>query len=330
MVKAIGLFSGGLDSILACKLIMEQGIKVKGLAFLMDFASRDTDGFKERLKKTAKQINLELDIIDVSEEFLELIRNPVHGFGKNLNPCIDCKTFFLTKAKEIMDKEGYDLIFTGEVIGQRPMSQRKEALNIISNSSGLKGTLLRPLSAKILPETAAEQKGLVDRSKLLDLNGRSRKPQMALAQKYGIKIYGTPAGGCLLTDPIFAKRLLDIIEHDSLDKESIKLLKFGRHFRLDAKTKVIVGRDEKENDIIEEQVQENDLLFEGDDFSSPIGLLRGNITQENIKKAAELVVSHTRESAKEKVKVIFWPKEGFVDVLDVSAASPKERETLRI
>jgi len=330
MVKAIGLFSGGLDSVVACKVIMEQGIKVKGLTFLMDFASRDTKGFKDRLKRTAKQINLDLDILDVSEEFLKLIRNPIHGFGKNLNPCIDCKTFFLTKAKKIMIEEDYDFIFTGEVIGQRPMSQRKEALNIISKSSGLKGTLLRPLSAKILPETIAEQKGLVDRSKLLDLNGRSRKPQMALAEKYGIKVYGSPAGGCLLTDPIFSKRLLDIIEHHSLDMESIRLLKYGRHFRLDDKTKVIIGRDEPDNDLIEAEVKGNDILLEGYDFGSPIALVRGNITEENIKVSAELLVLHTKERNEKNVKLIFWNKEGHMDFIDVSATTVEYRDSIRI
>jgi tRNA U34 2-thiouridine synthase MnmA/TrmU len=225
-IKAVALFSGGLDSILAVKLIQEQGIEVRGVNFKTPFFG---------LSKTfavIKNIDIDLEIIDITQELLEILRNPKHGFGKNMNPCIDCHSLMFKKAGEYMIKIGASFIISGEVLGERPMSQNRNSLNIIKRESGFEGRILRPLSALLLAETIPEKEGLVDRSKLLDISGRSRKRQMELAAKMGIDDYPSPAGGCKLTEPAFSKRLRDLFTQDSFSLEDIELLKLGRHFRL--------------------------------------------------------------------------------------------------
>ena len=309
MSKAIGLFSGGLDSVLACKLMMDMGVEVKGLSFIMSFAAKDTEGFKAKIKERAKAINLDLELIDISDVFLDLLENPSYGFGKHMNPCIDCKILMLTKAKKIMQEKGYDFIFTGEVLGERPMSQRRPALNSIEKRSGLRGYLLRPLSAKLLNETIAEKEGLIDREQLLSFSGRSRKPQMALADKYGIHEYAAPAGGCLLTDPQFAKRLIDITDNEGITIENVDLLKCGRHFRLDDKTKLVIGRDHNDNENIIKLKNKEDNLLKADDFAGPIGLLRGEQTDQNIKLSAGILVSYTKRKDEKNLPVLYWTKE---------------------
>jgi len=245
---ALFLFSGGLDSILAVKLLQEQGIKVAGLTFVSYFFNSDL------AKESAKNLDIKLKIIDFSDEHLDMVKNPQYGYGKAINPCIDCHILMLKKAKEISEK--FDFVATGEVLGERPMSQNKRALELIAEQSGLKDYLLRPLSAQLLEPTVPEKNGLVARNKLLDISGRSRKRQIVLAKKWGIKEYPTPAGGCLLTDFQFGRRLKELFKQwPDCRGDDVRLLKLGRHFWV-KDNKIIVGRNQTENKEIKKLVND--------------------------------------------------------------------------
>ncbi len=328
--KAIVLFSGGLDSILAAKVIMDQGIDLVGMNFIMEFAARDIEAHKEKIRQTASQINLETEIIDISKEFLHLLKKPPHGFGGHMNPCIDCKIFMLKKAKSLMKKYGAAFVITGEVLGERPMSQHRKSLEVIEAESGLKDYLLRPLSAKLLPETKIERQNLVDREKLFDIHGRSRNRQLALAKELKIHRFFTPAGGCLLTDPVFSEKLKDLIKHKGLALDEVKLLKSGRHFRFDSKTKFILGRDQRENRQILRQKKENDMLFEPYDFSGPVGILRGKQTGKNIELAAGFVISHSKRKDQPCSKIKTRKNKGEKVIVTASAVKREVIDGLRI
>jgi len=308
-VKAIALMSGGLDSLLAAKVIAEQGVEVQGVCFVMSFASRDINRFENRVRKTADNAGIPLKMVDISEEFIEILGKPEHGYGANMNPCIDCKILMLRRAKKMMEEESADLVVTGEVLGERPMSQRRDALNIIQKGSGLNGYLLRPLSAKILDETIPEQEGKIDRDKLYDFSGRGRTPQFELAKKFGITEYFTPAGGCLLTDPLFSKRLKDLMKNEGLSAKNIKLLKQGRHFRIDSKTKVIVGRDEDDNEKILQAKEDSDVIMRLKEKAGPYVLLRGDISWPNIEEAAGFCVSHSKFRDPSGEILEYWQRE---------------------
>ncbi|MGB9798098.1 MAG: tRNA 4-thiouridine(8) synthase ThiI, partial [bacterium] len=270
-MKAIVLLSGGLDSTLAIKLLLEQGIDVIAVHFTSPF-------FRSSWAvKTAREWGIPLLEIDITDDILKLLKAPPHGFGSQMNPCIDCHALMLRKAKEIMEEVGASFVATGEVLGERPMSQNREALRIVEKESGLEGLLLRPLSAKLLPPTIPEKEGWVDREKLLDIKGRSRKRQLELAEKWGIKDYPSPAGGCLLTDPQFSKRLKDLLDNKELTKENVVLLKLGRHFRLRKGVKLVVGRNKEENERIREFSREGGILLRAYSHKGPDGLLRGDI-----------------------------------------------------
>jgi len=220
------------------------------------------------------------------------VKHPKHGYGRNMNPCIDCRIFMLKRAKAYMEESGAAFIVTGEVLGQRPMSQRKDAMHLIEREAGLEGFILRPLSAKVLPITIPEKEGWVDREKLLNISGRSRKPQIELADHYGIHDYPCPAGGCLLTDPGFAKRMKDLMVHvPNFSLNDVHLLKMGRHFRLSHTIKLVVGRNEEENQKIQTFAQGEDILLKVSSFPGPLSLLRGKPEEEDIKKAAA-ITSH--------------------------------------
>ena len=331
--KAIALFSGGLDSILAAKVIMDQGIEVLGINFVMEFASINIENHKRRIAEVASQINMKYQFLDISEEYLGVLKNPEHGFGSNINPCIDCKIFMLKKAKDLMKETGASFIITGEVLGERPMSQRRDALNIIEKKSGLKEYLLRPLSAKLLGETIPEKNGIVDRKKLFDIRGRSRKPQFKLAESFGIKKYFNPAGGCLLTDPNFSKRLKDLIGHNAVTLEEIRLLKIGRHFRFSDTTKFILGRDEEDNNKIVNLKNQGDIAFEPDDYSGPMGILRGEDKERFIDLAASFLVSYSKNKHGKKISVIYWTdpaqkKQVFADPVEKELAEGKKVESI--
>jgi len=289
-VKALVLFSGGLDSILAVKILQQQGVHVDGITFKSYFFD------EEQAKKSAEEIGIKLKIIDFSKKHLKMVENPKHGYGKNMNPCIDCHRAMLEQASKV---KGYDFIATGEVLGERPMSQNKESLNLIGR--GIK--VLRPLSAKLLDETEMEKSGLVDRARLLDISGRSRKPQLELVKKYNIEYYPSPAGGCSLTDPGFSGRLRQIINYD-IDENDIQLLKLGRHF-LDGDILIVVGRNEQENEEIVKLKKKKDILIELKDIPGPTTLVRsykGKINNDIIKKAKQLT-KHYSLKARDKDEV---------------------------
>lgn len=242
---AIALFSGGLDSILAVKVIAEQGIHVEGVTFTTPFFG------PEKVVTAAKAIDLPLTVVDFTNEHLVMLKSPRYGYGRHMNPCIDCHILMLRHAGILMELRQADFIITGEVLGQRPMSQGKQTLALVAKQSGYGDRILRPLSALLLPETKPEREGLVERHRLLSIQGRGRKTQLELAIRYGIREYSTPAGGCLLTDPAFSHRLRDLLEA-SPDPEvrDIELLKYGRHFRVSREKKIIVGRNSRDNSAI--------------------------------------------------------------------------------
>ncbi len=287
-MKALSLFSGGLDSILSIKIIEEQGVDVIGIFFETSFFS------SEKAAQSAHYIGLPLHVIDITDRFLPILLSPRHGYGKGLNPCIDCHKLMLKITGEMLKEEGADFIISGEVLGQRPMSQNLRSLSLISHDSGFKDLILRPLSAKRLPETLPEKKGWVMREKLLGLSGRSRKPQIALAKKFGIKEYPTPAGGCLLTEVVFSRRLKDLLSRDSkFSRRDIELLKWGRHFRINERVKIVVGRDQKENGMITSLIEAGDTVLTVESFPGPIVLVTGELSFEEIQLAASITVSYS-------------------------------------
>ncbi len=287
-MKALSVFSGGLDSMLASELIRALGIEVQGLFFETPFFSA------EKARESAESISLPIKVINITERHLDVVKKPKYGYGKNMNPCIDCHALMLRIAGEMMPDEGADFIVTGDVLGQRPMSQNKKALSIIDTESGLEGIILRPLSAKLLPPTMPEIIGWINRGKMLDYSGRGRKPQMALAKKLNIKKYPAPAGGCLLTDNTFSKRLADLFSSDSLIALSeIELLKYGRHFRIGPKTKIIVGRNMTENNYISLLAKDDDLLIYTVSIPGPTVLVIGEKTPFSVETAAAMTASYS-------------------------------------
>ncbi|MFH0731551.1 MAG: hypothetical protein V2A72_01355 [Candidatus Omnitrophota bacterium] len=294
-VKAISLMSGGLDSILATRLMLEQGIEIEAVNFLTVFCTCTSRG-KTCLasKSAADNLGIKLKVFEISKEYFQIIKNPKHGYGSNMNPCLDCRILIFKKAAEYMRQTGASFLITGEVLGERPMSQRRDALRIIERDSGLEGLILRPLSAKLFEPTIAEKEGLVDREKLLSIKGRSRKPQIQLAKDFGINDYPCPAGGCLLTDPGFAARIRDLIKHKpDFNINDVKLLKAGRHFRLTKTAKLVVGRNEKENDILLALANDDDLCFHPVNTTGPTAIGRGEFDRGVISLAASIVARYS-------------------------------------
>lgn len=274
MVKALVLLSGGLDSVLAARILMEQGIEAAGAGFKSNFFGAD------QAKKSAVDLGIKFIEIDFSDEHLAMVKTPKYGYGKNMNPCVDCRIMMLKKAKDIMEKEKFDFAATGEVLGQRPMSQNRHSMEMSEKISGLRGKLLRPLSAKLLDETEIEKSGKVKRNKLLDISGRSRKRQMELAKKYGIKEYSSPAGGCILTDPEFSEKLIKMFEYwPDCAGNDVELLKHGRVFWLKnnfgKNILVIIGRDRKDNENLKKFAKNGDIMIELAKESGPTSLTRG-------------------------------------------------------
>jgi len=303
MIKAIGLLSGGLDSTLAVKLMMNQGIKVTALNFITPFCTCTKKGCAHEASRIAKNFDISIKVVAAGDAYMQVVKNPKHGYGKNMNPCIDCRIFMLKKAKEYMEEIGASFLFTGEVLGQRPMSQRREAMTIIEKEAGLEGLILRPLSAQFFEPTIPEKEGLVDREKLFGIRGRWRKPQMELAEEFNIGNYLCPAGGCRLTDPQFARRVKEAFEHHEDGIQDMNLLKYGRHFRLPGGVKAIVGRNEEENSIISGFAGERDLLMEVVGFGSPITLLKNSCDERDIKMAASVCVMYSNCKEKAEVRI---------------------------
>ncbi|RLD14154.1 MAG: hypothetical protein DRI22_03510 [Caldiserica bacterium] len=245
-VKAVLLLSGGLDSVLAGKLIKEQGIDIYAFNMITPFCSTKKDCSEHQAVLSAKELGIPIKVISVKEEYIEIIKSPKYGWGSGVNPCIDCRILLLKKAKKFMESIGAKFLITGEVLGQRPKSQHLKALKIIEKEAEVEGLVLRPLSAKCMPPSIPEKEGIVDRGNLLDIKGRGRKKQFELAYRFGLKNYGCPAGGCLLTDPEFSKKVKDAIKHDEFNLENLPFLLTGRHFRLPDGSHLVVGRNEKE------------------------------------------------------------------------------------
>lgn len=304
MAKALALLSGGLDSTLAIRVIMEQGIEVVALNFVTVFCRCTSHGScKLEAVKVSEKFGIPIKVINTTERFLELVKKPKFGYGKNMNPCIDCRINIFRAAGDYMREIGADFIITGEVLGQRPMSQRMDAMNIIDKEANLTGLVLRPLCAKHMPPTIPEKTGIVDRERLLQIKGRSRKDQIQLADVFQIKDYPCSAGGCLLTDPEFAHRMRDLVDNCDADVNDVNLLKVGRHFRLDEATKIIVGRDDDENNRLESLSEDGDWLLRLVDMMGPLTLLRGDVTEEKIRTAAQLTARYGKANALSSAKV---------------------------
>ena len=331
MAKALALLSGGLDSTLAIRVVQEQEIEVIALNFVTVFCRCTSHGScKLEAVKVSEKFGIPIKVINTTERFLELVKKPKYGYGKNMNPCIDCRINIFRIAGEYMREIGADFIITGEVLGQRPMSQRKEAMRIIDREANLIGLVLRPLCAKHMEPTIPEKSGLVDREKLLNMRGRSRKDQIQLADVFQIKDYPCSAGGCLLTDPEFAHRMRDLINTCDANVNDVNLLKVGRHFRFDSETKVIVGRNEDDNAKIDTLSREGDVLLNLVDMPGPLTLMRGEITDEKIQTAARLTARYGKSNFLSVVKVSVRKVEGNASstIIEVVPMSREEAERL--
>ncbi|MEN6460853.1 MAG: tRNA 4-thiouridine(8) synthase ThiI [Syntrophomonas sp.] len=291
-MKAISLFSGGLDSQLAVCLLKEQGLEVIAMNFATPFF-----GATQKTYQAAQDLQVELMTIDISDVYMDkVLRNPVYGYGKNINPCIDCHAFMLKTAGQYMESLGASFLATGEVLGQRPMSQNKSALQAVEKLSGMRGLIVRPLSGRLLPSTIPENEGWIDREKMQDISGRSRKPQMELAEYYKITDYPSPAGGCLLTDQNFARRLFDLLDKNPAPGlDEIEILKLGRHFQMEPEVLLVIGRNHSENEQLKKLSRPGDLLLKVADRPGPLALIRGKdvVEEPQLQFAASLVARYS-------------------------------------
>lgn len=303
--KGVLLYSGGLDSLLAAKILMEQDIDLIGLHFVLPFYPPGFNFNELDAAKQAKKIGLKLKFYKCGQEYLQMLKNPIHGYGKNINPCIDCRIFFINKAAEYMEQLNADFVATGEVVGQRPMSQLKHTLRHIEKSTNLTGRLLRPLSAKILKPTIAENEGKIDRTRLLDLNGRGRKRQFKLAEEYGITDYSSPSGGCLFTDKNIASRIKDIFDKEDEIKEiDLYLSTIGRQFRTDKNSKIIMARNEQESMDLENIKQFADSMLYPE-FRGPTVFIKGKIDDKDLSAITSIMARYGKpEPGKNKISLI--------------------------
>jgi len=328
--KAVALISGGLDSLLAARVVMEQGVHVEGINFYTGFcveghthAIRKKDRLRPKRNNalwSAEQLGIKLHIVDIIEEYKDVVINPQHGYGSNLNPCLDCKVFMVNKAREWMDANGFDFIITGEVIGQRPMSQRKDTLQVVVRDSGAAERLVRPLCARHLPATLPETEGWLDRERLYGFNGRSRKPQMALAEEFGFEDYAQPAGGCcFLTDKQYSVKLADLWRSRGsreYDLDDIMLLKVGRHLRPRANFKIIVGREEGENRFLE-GYRKRFISIIPTSHTGPLVLIDGEVGPDDIELAARLAARYSQGRDAQHVTLEVRQTDGMTKRLDV-------------
>ena len=335
--KAVSLISGGLDSMLATKAIMEQGIHVEGINFFTGFcveghthAIRKKDKAKPKRNNAlwvAEQLGIKLHIVDVIEPYKDVLLNPKHGYGANMNPCLDCKCFMVNQALEWIKQNDFDFIITGEVVGQRPMSQRAETMPIVQEESGAGDLLVRPLCAKKLPPTLPEREGWLDREKLFEFSGRTRKPQMALAEQYNFKDYATPAGGCcFLTDEVYSRKLVDMWKARSdreYDLDDIMLLKVGRHIRPRPNFKLIVGREEGENKYMEGYKKQFAHL-RSTSHTGPLVLIDGTMSDDDLVLAARLTARFGSGKTADEVEVEATLLDGSTKQLKVEPLPPTQ------
>ena len=296
--RGLCLMSGGLDSQLAVCVLREQGVHVEAVVFASPF-------FKiSAAKQAAEKLQVTLHIVPFTRDILELVAHPPHGFGTALNPCIDCHAGMIRRAGELMRENGFDFVATGEVLNQRPMSQNRRSLEIVEKDAGLDGRLLRPLSALLLEPTRPETEGVVDRNRLLGLNGRSRKPQMALAAQYGLEDYPSPAGGCLLTEKGFCRKLADVRDHEGLETERLVwLLLYGRHFRLPGGQKCVVGRDSRDNAALKKNRAADDVLLHTVNVPGPTVLIPAAANEEAMALAAGICAAYSDHGTRAEVVV---------------------------
>jgi hypothetical protein len=302
---ALALYSGGLDSTLACRVVMAQGIRVLAVKFVTPFFGYDLLAREEEYKLEVKEkFGIDIFLNDITRPYLEMVKKPAHGYGKNFNPCVDCKILLLSEARKMMPDLGASFLVTGEVVGQRPMSQRRDTLRTIERQSGCEGILVRPLCARNLEPTQAELDGLIDRDQLLDFSGRNRKPQIELADKFGIEDYPSPAGGCTLTDPVQSVRIADYYdENEEIKTADIRLLLVGRQFKMPKGGWLIVGRNHQENLRLEDLVQPGDWMLTPDDFPGPTVILRYNNDHDELGLAAGILARYSKKSAVSQGKV---------------------------
>ena len=331
--KAVALLSGGLDSNLAVRMMLEQGVEVEAVAIKTPFCDFDCGkGCGHRVKEVADELGVKLKTVYLGKEYLQMLRNPKYGYGSGMNPCIDCRAMMFRAAKDHLEQIGADFIVTGEVLQQRPMSQNKNALSIIEKETGMQGLVLRPLSARKMAQTIPEKTGLVTRESLGDISGRSRKGQLALAKRFGISDPPNAAGGCLLTDPAFSKRVKDLLDHsnDIPEINDIELLKVGRHFRLSANSKLVVGRDEEENGAIRSLAQPKDFVFEPKQFVGPTSVLRSGTANNELITKCCMIVARYSDGPKDSPSVVtVGSDEGCFEVL-ASPIHEQELEGMRI
>jgi tRNA-uridine 2-sulfurtransferase len=316
---AIALFSGGLDSALAILLVLQQNIEVTAITFMTHFGCDlgDRSSCGSNPYPAAEKYGFNVKLMHLGQKFVDIVLNPEHGRGKNMNVCVDCRILMLNEAKELMKMVNADFIITGEVMGQRPMSQVKDKMFLVQNQTNLKGKLLRPLSAKLLPPTQPEIDGLIDRELLEGIAGRGRKRQIELAKKFGLEDYPNPASGCLLTDIGYSNRLRDLIQHtDHINFDDLNLLRAGRHFRVSPDVKVVVGRDELDNNAITACKQPHHYELEAVDVSSPITLIIGNPTEQDLLLAGAITAKYTtsRKEPLVRVKIINGEKTELISV----------------
>ncbi len=327
------LYSGGLDSILACRVLEEQGLNVLAVRFITPFFGWSLKGGEEaEAQRTRRKYGIQLMVRDISGDFLRLVRNPPHGYGRYLNPCIDCKILMVRKALSIMRDTGATFVATGEVLGQRPMSQRRDTLRIIERDSGAEGLLLRPLSARFLPETRAEKQGMIKRRLFPAISGRGRKVQLALAERYGITDFPAPAGGCVLTDPILSGRFKMLFEtFPEITANDCVTARTGRHFLIEDKGWVIIGRNERENLRLEGLALPLDVLLRPMDVPGPFCILRYQASKDAVETAARIVARYSRAGGRGGFRVTVKRREdGLSRTLEIDRrATDRELDSWR-
>ncbi|MBN2136043.1 MAG: hypothetical protein JW737_09950 [Acidobacteria bacterium] len=327
--KAVGLFSGGLDSYIAVKLIQEQSIEITAL--VIDLWSHERT-VKNRLSEDVKKLGIEYRYEEITSVFLERLMEPWWGYGTAVNPCIDCKFLMMVKAKEVMEEIGAEFVFTGEVLGQRPMTQNKQVMNMLEKKTGLEGRLLRPLSAKLLKPTEAEKAGIIDRNKLLDIQGRGRNRQFEFAKSNNITGYHPPGGGCILTYREYAAKVLDFINYSDKaqpDPEDMEIYKYGRHFRISRDLKIIVGKDDEDNSILEE-FSEGRGVIDLRKVPGPLVLLEGAAQGENLETAASIALRYSKIKKDIGTLVVYISSDGKESSVATRDIKDDELERLRI